>query len=87
MKFEEHCKRSMDLFGEDGAEYHRWLDQYACFGVDQRRILHNADGVFLAVIKFGEKARKHIMQHLRDDGINIDLEMLRVRKDERKETS
>ncbi len=64
---EEHCERSKELFGEDGAEYHRWIDQYASYGYRHRQVLHNKEGVEVGVQLFGEQARKHLERHIRDD--------------------
>ena len=65
--FKEHCERSLELFGEDGSEYHKWLDQYSKLGYWHRRILHNKEGVEVGVQLFGEAARKHLEQHIKDD--------------------
>lgn len=63
---ETHCTISKERFGEDGAEFHTWLDQYAKYGYRHRQVLHNREGV-VAVQLFGEMARCHIEQHIRDD--------------------
>ena len=68
MKYEDHCKKSIELFGEDGAEYHHWIDQhFKEKGFSHRNILHNENGIEQGVKIFGEKARKHLVQHLIDD--------------------
>jgi hypothetical protein len=68
MIFTEHCQKSIELFGEDGAEYHKWLDQYSAkIGYNHRYILHNKEGIEVAVQLFGERARKHLEQHIKDD--------------------
>lgn len=36
-------------------------------GYTHRHILHNSEGVILGVKIFGEDARKHLEQHIRDD--------------------
>ena len=66
-KFKEHCQRSKELFGGEGKEFHRWLDQYAKYGYRHRQVLHNKEGVEVGVQLFGEKARRHLEQHIRDD--------------------
>ena len=66
-KIEEHCKTSKKKFGEEGVEYHKWIDQYATEGYRHRQVLHNKEGVEVGVQLFGEKARKHLEQHIRDD--------------------
>jgi hypothetical protein len=65
--FEEHCAHSQELFDEDGAEYHKWIDQYAKYGYHHRQVLHNQEGIEIGVQLFGEKARKHLELHVRDD--------------------
>lgn len=68
MKFEGHCKKSKRLFGKDGSIFHKWLDMFAKEeGYTHRHILHNSEGVILGVKIFGEDARKHLEQHIRDD--------------------
>lgn len=64
---EDHCEKSKGLFGEEGKEYHKWLDQYATEGYRHRQVLHNKEGVEVGVQLFGEKARKHLEQHIKDD--------------------
>lgn len=66
-KFEEHCKISKDLFGDEGQEYHKWIDHYATEGYRHRQVLHNKEGVEVGVQLFGEKARRHLEQHIKDD--------------------
>jgi hypothetical protein len=68
MKFEYHCKKSIELFGSDGAEFHKWLDQYfAIRGYDHRKILHHKEGIEIGCMLFGEIARQHLKQHVLDD--------------------
>lgn len=69
MKLQNHCDVSRTLFGETGKEYHEWLDQFSKGdGKHEHRVhLHNREGIELCVKKFGERARKHLEQHLRDD--------------------
>lgn len=68
MRFENHCKKSFELFNEDGAPFHRWIDQYAkSFSYNHGEILHNREGVEIGVQVFGECARRHLEQHIRDD--------------------
>jgi len=66
-KFTEHCETSLELFGEDGAEYHRWIDQHNTYGYRHRQVLHNKEGVEVGVQLFGEKARRHLERHIKDD--------------------
>ena len=65
--FTEHCAKSLELFKEDGNEYHIWLDQYAQFGFHHRQVLHNKEGIEIGVQLFGEIARRHLVQHIKDD--------------------
>jgi len=68
MKTNEHCKKSLELFNEEGKEYHKWIDSYAeKFGWSHRKILHNKEGIEVGVMIFGEIARKHLQQHVKDD--------------------
>ena len=82
-EFKEHCEISKDLFGEDGEEYHKWIDQYAKYGYRHRQVLHNREGIEVGVQLFGEKARKHLKQHLKDDGYEKILTIRQVRKNKR----
>lgn len=66
-EFAEHCKISMDKFNEDGKEYHIWLDHYTKYGYRHRQVLHNREGVEVGVQLFGEVARRHLEQHIKDD--------------------
>lgn len=68
MKREEHCRKSKELFDNDGAKFHKWLDQYAAeYGYAHRDILHNKEGIEVAVQIFGEVCREHLEQHIKDD--------------------
>lgn len=66
-KFEEHVAHSKEVFLEGGEEYHEWIDQYAEFGYRHRQVLHNKEGVEVGVQLFGERARRHLELHIRDD--------------------
>lgn len=65
--FEEHCAKSKEMFGEEFRDTHKWLDQYANYGFHHRQILHNKEGVEIGIQIFGEIARRHLEQHIRDD--------------------
>jgi hypothetical protein len=68
MRHEDHCEKSMHLFGEDGAIFHKWIDQYAAvIGWNHRAILHHREGIEIGIRLFGEIARKHLEQHIKDD--------------------
>lgn len=66
-EFKVHCEKSQELFGESGWQYHQWIDHYSKGGYRHRQVLHNKEGVEVGVQLFGEKARKHLEQHIRDD--------------------
>ena len=66
-EFKEHCSISNEKFGETGEGYHHWIDQYSTFGYRHRQVLHNKEGVEVGVQLFGEKARRHLEQHIKDD--------------------
>jgi len=66
-EFIEHCEISREKFKEDGEKYHRWIDQYSKEGYRHRQVLHNKEGVEIGVQLFGEKARRHLEQHIKDD--------------------
>jgi len=66
-EFKVHCNKSKELFGEEFAEVHKWLDQYAEYGFHHRQILHNKEGIEIGVQIFGELARRHLQQHIMDD--------------------
>jgi len=67
MYCEEHCEKSLTLFGEDGKEYHEWIDSYKVLGWKHRFVFHHKEGVEVGVQIFGEEARKHLEQHIKDD--------------------
>ncbi len=73
--FEEHCQESLRLFGQDFAELHRWLDEFAGrppHGMRHRRFRHHAAGITEAVRRFGPEAglaaRQHVISDLRQEG-------------------
>ena len=86
MKFEEHCRKSKELFGGDGAEFHKWIDQYAKkFGYYHRDILHTREGVEIGVQIFGEIARRHLEQHIKDDLVVEKIPTIQELREEEKE--
>jgi len=75
MKFEEHCKESKLLLGNEFAPVHRWLDEFAGkppFGMRHRRMRHHLAGIEEARKLFGdsgaEAARQHIISDLKMEG-------------------
>ncbi|MBW2967120.1 hypothetical protein KY362_01400 [Candidatus Woesearchaeota archaeon] len=68
MRIDEHCARSLELFGDTGLDYHLWIDQYARRdGWMHRRELHHKEGISQGVFIFGEEARPHLEKHVLDD--------------------
>lgn len=65
--FKEHCAKSKEVFNEEGEEFHKWIDSYKPYGYRHRQVLHHKEGVEIGVQLFGEKARKHLEQHIKDD--------------------
>lgn len=74
----KHILRSQFLFDEPAAEVHYWIDQFWADpeGDDcdmgrhkHRAAIHNKAGEKGCVLEFGEWARKHFVQHMKDDGI------------------
>ena len=81
MYYIEHCKNSITRFGENGSQYHKRLDSYKLHGWKHRFILHHKEGVEIGVQIFGEQARKHLEQHIKDDwNSNIIPSIKKVRK-------
>ncbi len=75
MKFEDHCKESLQLFGKPFEEVHRWLDEFAGkppYGMKHRRVRHHLAGILEAERRFGpgaaEAARRHIISDLKMEG-------------------
>lgn len=69
-KFEEHCARSLTLFGDEFQRVHRWLDELAGserYGMKHRRVRHHAAGIEEAVRLFGAEVRPAARQHVIDD--------------------
>ena len=68
MRTEEHCQKSKEMFGNDGVEFHKWIDHYCeKYGFSHRNILHHQEGIEIGVQIFGEVCRKHLEQHIKDD--------------------
>ena len=73
----EHINTSIIKFGDDGKEYHVWIDQYKVEGYRHRQVFHHKEGIEVGVLLFGEKARKHLEQHIRDDYKTEDIPTIR----------
>ncbi len=69
MRFEEHCRRAVELTGRPHEEVHRWLDElFATMGPGHRFVRHNQKGVDHVRRVFGEEAARAARQHILDDG-------------------
>jgi len=68
MKLEEHCCRSLSLFGDEFREVHIWLDEYfSTLGARHRRKRHHLKGIEEARILFGDRGAEVAKQHILDD--------------------
>lgn len=72
MNFEEHCQRSLQLFGNRYEEVHKWLDEYATNYphsemYKHRKYRHHKEGVEEARERFGELEAKAAEDHIRCD--------------------
>lgn len=74
-KFEEHCKESIELFGEAYEEVHLWLDEFhgtERYTMRHRRVRHHETGIKEVIRLFGDKAgevaRQHIISDLMEEG-------------------
>jgi len=74
-KFEEHCRESIEIFGEPYEEVHLWLDALSGterYKMRHRRVRHHEAGIRGAVSLFGEEAgpvaRQHIISDLKQEG-------------------
>lgn len=75
MRFEDHCRESVDEFGEPFEEVHRWLDAFAGMpgiGMRHRRKRHHLAGIDEVRRLFGEHAaeaaRRHVVSDLNEEG-------------------
>lgn len=70
MKFEDHCKESIELFGEAFEEVHQWLDEFAGqepYGMRHRKVRHHLAGIREAEKLFGKKGAQVAKQHILSD--------------------
>ena len=67
MELQFHCQKSKILFGEDGVDFHKWIDKYKMTGYRHRQVLHHKEGIEVGVQLFGEGCRRHLEQHIKDD--------------------
>ena len=75
MKFESHCRESLELFGNEFREVHLWLDEFAgqpSFGLKHRHKRHHLQGIAEAEKLFGPTgaaaAHQHIISDLKLEG-------------------
>jgi hypothetical protein len=73
--FENHCKESINLFGQPFEEVHRWLDEFQGtpeYKMRHRKKRHHEGGIKQAIDLFGETAgkvaRQHIISDLKEEG-------------------
>ena len=70
MKYQFHCKRSKETFGNNWCVVHRWLDEFAKRDLtNHRRARHHLEGVEEVRKKWGDEAAEVALQHISDDGI------------------
>ena len=72
MKFEEHCKRTMEVLGDEYPHVHLWLDALAWdkdkgFNPFHRKFRHHQQGVAQVRDRWGEGAAKAAERHILDD--------------------
>ncbi len=82
MNFEEHCKHSLEQFGNRHEEIHRWLDKFTgCYNPAEmykhRKHRHHKEGVEEAKKLFGDIGALVAEDHIRCDSEG----MLPSRKD------
>jgi hypothetical protein len=84
MNYKEHCRRSVDILGEECREVHWWLDEFACdengrLDDTHRRKRHHKAGIKQVGRMWGdqaaEAARLHILDDLREGGEGFDAEI------------
>lgn len=75
MRFEDHCRESLELFRSEFREVHRWLDEFAGtpeYGMRHRRVRHHLEGLKQIEEIFGAEAvpvaRQHIISDLKEEG-------------------
>ncbi len=73
--YEQHCRESMEMFGQAFGEVHLWLDEFAGnppYGMRHRKLRHHEAGIRDVARLFGlqaaEAARRHIISDLTQEG-------------------
>lgn len=69
MEIEQHCRRSLETFGCEYLEVHKWLDDLATprNSPYHRRHRHHLQGVAECANMFGRKTIMVAQQHILDD--------------------
>ena len=70
MLLDQHCSRSITMFGKDYKEVHVWLDEFAGkpeYGMRHRRVRHHIEGVRWVRENLGAEAALAALQHVTDD--------------------
>jgi hypothetical protein len=68
--FENHCKESINLFGQPYEEVHLWLDEFQGtpeYRMRHRKKRHYEDGIKQVIELFGETAGKVAKRHIISD--------------------
>jgi hypothetical protein len=69
MLLEEHCKRSLKMFGGEYSEVHQWLDELSTPRNKpyHRKYRHHLQGVIECANMFGRRTIRVAQQHILDD--------------------
>ncbi len=72
MRLEEHCERSLKLFGKEYKEIHLWLDEFSskypkAERYKHRKYRHHKEGVEEVRIIFGDIGALVAEDHIRSD--------------------
>lgn len=72
MRFEEHCRRTSEIFGQPYEEIHRWLDEFArnyspSERYKHRKFRHHLEGIQEAREVFGDIGALVAALHILDD--------------------
>jgi DNA-binding GntR family transcriptional regulator len=68
MDYKSHCLECKQKLGKDWAVVHRWLDEFACNGLNWHRGLrHHLDGVEEVRRMWGDQAAEAARLHIEAD--------------------
>jgi DNA-binding GntR family transcriptional regulator len=70
MRTEDHCRRCLDLLGEDFRHVHLWLDEFSGtpqYGTRHRHVRHHARGIEEVRQRWGDRAREAAELHVEHD--------------------